>query len=218
MDLGNRRGRERNLVERGEDGLDRLTELRLDDGPHRCERLRRHLVPQRLELGDELFGEEALAPGDDLTELHVRGAESLEGALEPTGDARARLLAPPFRDVPPRQREANRAGHPQEPANRWDARRRGEPGHLGARAGPHAVEPPAPLQRFGIDDPRRLGAERADREVCGACTGRGRFRGSDAFHATGASVRWVAPASALRARSRLRSAYPNRRQPQPLRP
>ena len=77
--LGDRRGRDGRLVEPLEQLLERAAEVDLDDGPHVGERLGRHLVAQELELGDQLVGEEALAPGDDLAELHVARAEPLEG-------------------------------------------------------------------------------------------------------------------------------------------
>ena len=59
--LGDGRGGERGRLELGEDGLERTTELVLDDRADRLERLGRHLVAALPELDDELGGEEALA-------------------------------------------------------------------------------------------------------------------------------------------------------------
>ena len=87
--LGDRRRRDRGLVEPLEQLLERAAEVDLDDRAHVGERLGRHLVAQELELGDQLVGEQALATGDDLAELHVARAEPLERRAQPPGDAGA---------------------------------------------------------------------------------------------------------------------------------
>jgi len=83
VDLGDRRRRDGFPVETGEDLLERATEVRLDDGPDRRERLGRDLVAELLELRHQLVGEQALERRDDLTELDVRGAEPLERLPQP---------------------------------------------------------------------------------------------------------------------------------------
>ena len=85
--LRDRGRRDRHLVERREELLERAAEVDLDDGAHVGERLGRHLVAEQLELGDQLVGEQALAAGDDLAELHVARAEALE---RPAGAGRSR--------------------------------------------------------------------------------------------------------------------------------
>ncbi len=50
--VSDRRGRERGAVDGCEDVVDRPSEIGLDHGPDRVERLRRHPVAQEAELGD----------------------------------------------------------------------------------------------------------------------------------------------------------------------
>ena len=89
VDLGDRRRRDRGLVEPLEELLERAAEVDLDHRAHVGEGLGRHLVAQELELGDQLVGEQALATGDDLAELHVARAQPLERGAQPPGDAGA---------------------------------------------------------------------------------------------------------------------------------
>jgi hypothetical protein len=75
--LRDRRGREALLVETREHRLERLTQVFLDDGAHRRERLGGR-VRAGPELVHDLVGEETAAGRDDLAELDVGRAEPLE--------------------------------------------------------------------------------------------------------------------------------------------
>ena len=108
MHLCDRRRRQRDHVEAGEHRLEGLAEVLLDHPPHVLERLGRHLVPQQLELVDELLGEQTLAAGDDLTELDVRGAETLERLAQAPRDPGPRRRGAALADVPEPQRQADR--------------------------------------------------------------------------------------------------------------
>jgi hypothetical protein len=75
--LGDRRRRQRGLVDPLEHLVQWTPEVLLDRGPHGVERLRLDLVAALLELRDQLIGEQALAGGDDLAELDVARSERL---------------------------------------------------------------------------------------------------------------------------------------------
>src|SRR5581483_2861019 len=90
VDLRDRRRRDRGLVEAREDFVEGSPEVLLDDAPHDVERLGAHLVATEPELGDELFGKDALARREDLPELDVGRPEVLEGAPEATAEPGAR--------------------------------------------------------------------------------------------------------------------------------
>jgi hypothetical protein len=76
--LGDRRRRDRRLVERRECPIEGTAQVFLDDAPHDRERLRRDLVAAALELVDQLGREQPLPGRHDLPELDVRRTESLE--------------------------------------------------------------------------------------------------------------------------------------------
>ncbi len=80
MDLGNGRGSQGHLVERGEDIFEWHAEIGLDHGADGLERLGWNLIPAQFELPDELGREQAFTAGDDLTKLDVRRAEMFDGA------------------------------------------------------------------------------------------------------------------------------------------
>ena len=108
--LGDRRRRDRGLVEPLEQLLERTAEVDLDHRAHVGEGLGRHLVAQELELGDQLVGEQALATGDDLAELHVARAQPLERACGAAGRCRRVTTAAATRtaSTPPARRRSRR--------------------------------------------------------------------------------------------------------------
>ena len=165
MHLGDRRGRDRLLVELGEQLLDRTAELDLDDGTHILERLGRDLVAEQLELVDELVGEEALAAGDDLAELHVARPETVEGVPQATRDAAARLRSAVLEHEPACEGTADHRHRAREAAERRQSTRCEETRHLLPRPPAEPVDLPAPRKVVGVDHPRSAVAERAELEV-----------------------------------------------------
>ena len=159
MHLGDRRGRERLLVELGEQLLDRTAELDLDDGTHVVEELRRDLVAEQLELVDELVGEEALDGRDDLAELHVAGPETSKASASDgcppgataVGGTRTRTSLRGHRRSPSPSREA---------AERRQSTRCEETWHLLPRPPAEPVDLPTPRKVVGVDHhgPRSLNA------------------------------------------------------------
>ena len=79
MYLGDRRRRQRGLVDPLEHLVQRTPEILLDRRPHRLERFGLHLVAALLELRDQLAGEQPFAGGDDLAELDVARSERFGG-------------------------------------------------------------------------------------------------------------------------------------------
>ena len=90
--LRDRRRGECGLVEELEHVVEARAEVLLDGAPNHVEGLGGNLVPALLELLDELGREQALARGDDLTQLDVRRAERLGGATQPERDVGAARL------------------------------------------------------------------------------------------------------------------------------
>ncbi len=165
--LGDRGRGDRRLVERLEQLLERTAEVDLHHCPHVGERLGRHLIAQQLELVDQLVGEEALAAGDDLAELHVARTEPFEGQPQPTGDPGTRRRPAPLEDQPPAERVPDLDQGAAEPAEGREPARREEPGHLAARAAPDAFDVPLPRDGVEIEHPRAAVAERAPHGVGG---------------------------------------------------
>ena len=134
--LRDRRRRDRRALERREHVVEGAAELELDDAAHVVERLGRHAVAEQLELGDELFGEQALAARDDLAELDVGGPEVPEREPQPARQVAAgvrRSLAPGA-DGPQRERAADA---PDDPGQRGRAVAAGRsPSSAGTRPGP----------------------------------------------------------------------------------
>ena len=83
--LGDRRRRQRLVVDGGEHLVERPAQVLLDDPAHDRPRLGRHLVAAVLALAHQLLGEQALARRDDLGELDVGGPEVLGGDAQPAG-------------------------------------------------------------------------------------------------------------------------------------
>ena len=100
------RSTQRNVVQRA-------AEVLLDHLAHDVKRLGRHLVAAQLELVHELGGEDALARGDDLPQLDVRGPQAFRGHPEPAGDAGPadlRRAGSPLAQRPQRQGGAQSGG------------------------------------------------------------------------------------------------------------
>src|SRR6478735_710231 len=85
MDLRDRRRGQRLAIEGREHARQGTAQVRLDDLAHDGEPLGWDLVAAALELVHQLVGEQALAGGDDLAELDVRGPEALGGDAHPAG-------------------------------------------------------------------------------------------------------------------------------------
>ena len=135
----------------------------------------RHLVAQQLELVDQLVGEEALAAGDDLAELHVARTEPFEREPQATGDARhATTAGATRRRSQPAERAADLDQGAAEPAEGREPARREEPGHLAAGAAPDAVDVPLPRDGVEIEHPRPVVAERARTRCRGTAARRGK--------------------------------------------
>ena len=100
--LRDRRRRDRLLVERREDLVERPPSSSSTTARTSANGSGGTWSRQELELGDELVGEEALAAGDDLAELHVGRAEPLERPPQAPGDAGARARPAPSQDEPRR--------------------------------------------------------------------------------------------------------------------
>ena len=172
VDLGDRRGGERargrSTANTSSSGRPSSASMTARTSDHV---LGRHLVAALLALVDQLLGEEALARRDDLGELDVGRAEVLGGDAQAAGEVGLGLAAAlPAGAERPRGRW---------PGPRWrttvntrvpDGKRRGgdQLGHL-SRGSPSGRRRPVARHGHGrrVDDPRRVVAERADREVGG---------------------------------------------------
>ena len=93
MHLADRRGRERLLVELGEQPLDRLAELRADRALDVRERERAHVVLEPAQLGDDVGRNDVGPRREQLPELHERRPELVEHLAQMPPARRARLVA-----------------------------------------------------------------------------------------------------------------------------
>src|SRR5207302_10735211 len=79
VDLRDRRRRQRLALERTEHGFEGPQQILFDHAADDVERLWRHLIAALAEFDDERLGEDALARGDDLSELDVRRTQTVGG-------------------------------------------------------------------------------------------------------------------------------------------
>jgi hypothetical protein len=167
VDLGDRRGRQRLLVEAVEHLPQGPAEVLLHHLADRLPRLGWHLVTALLELGDQRLGEDALTGGDDLAELDVGRAEPLRRMPQPTRQVGDRLVAPvaPLARGPEGHSHSEVAGGRGHPRARRQLPRRHQPGHLGPHRRPDVVEPGQPGQPVELDLPRTVVRERPQLEI-----------------------------------------------------
>ena len=117
--LRDRRGRERHPVELGEHRFERAAQVFLDHLRARRRRSRRAPGRGKLELAHELFGEQALAGGDDLAELDVGRAEVARRRCAGGGRCRPRdvvLALAPLEERPATDGAAEARASPERPA------------------------------------------------------------------------------------------------------
>ncbi len=95
MNLGDRRGSDRRVVEGGEQGGERLTELGLDDGACVGSRERRQPILQLRQIGGELLAEQIGARREQLAELDEARTECVQrrGEAQPRASRHARRVA-----------------------------------------------------------------------------------------------------------------------------
>ena len=168
------RGRgERFAFERREHGIERGAQLGLDDCLHVVERLGRHLVPQLLELADQLLGEQPFTAADDLAELDVGGTESFGRHPKPSGQITLRIAATASSPVqhPPDDGDADVAEHGEHTRPRRQQSRRDEFGEPFAHSPAHGRDLVPPAHLLGTDDPGAFVAERADGQIVGRVLG-----------------------------------------------
>jgi hypothetical protein len=133
VDLGDRRRRQRRVVERTEDPLGREAQLLLDQAADGRRIERPNLVEHLEARVGEGSGEEAGRRSDQLSELHERGAELVETFHDTLGGGGGeRAAAPPHH--PGRHRSQDRRGHDE----------------AGEQHPPQLVEP-EPVERRGVD-------------------------------------------------------------------
>ena len=107
VDLGDRGGGNRDIVEAREDLIDRPLPLGFENGPRLLDRKGRNLILELAELLDERAGNEVGPNGEDLPELDERGAQLLEREPDPLGEGGPFLGEGTVRSFPP--------SHPEEP-------------------------------------------------------------------------------------------------------
>ncbi len=155
VDLGDRGGGDGCLVELAELLLERHAEVGFDDAADHGKRLGGNPVTKKPELGHELFGEEAFARGDDLSQLDVGGPEAFEGTAQPSRQPGPRhvLATAAVTDVPTGQRRAQDGTDPHHPGPRGEPALPGETGSLGPCPLAQAVDPRVPRQTVEVEDP-----------------------------------------------------------------
>ena len=89
VDLPDRRGRDRRLLEVEVELLERELELFLDDSAGLLERERRHRVLERLQLEDDVRRDDVGARREELAELDEGRAELVEHLAQPLAARRA---------------------------------------------------------------------------------------------------------------------------------
>jgi hypothetical protein len=178
------RGGERLAVELGEGVLERPAQLFLEHGADDLVRFGRHAVAALLELVDELVREDALAGGDDLSELDVGRAERLGRFAQParqSGTRDAGIAATAFTHGPQGQCAADLAHHAHR-SPPGQAPRRDELGHLALRNRPNSSQRLAPHEMVGVEHPGRVVAERAVDQIGRGVFGEGRGSGRQRWH------------------------------------
>ena len=131
-----------------------------------------HLVPQQLELGDQLLGENARSGRQDLSELDVgRPSRSKASRSRLDRPRRGQLRAAhpaglaPLEHIPAADGQAEDAADSEDPPPGRDPAAPEQLGNLGGGGGPQHGRARPPDQPLGVDQPRRGVAEGPDSQV-----------------------------------------------------
>ena len=124
-----------------------------------------HPVPEQAELGHQLFGEHALAGGEDLAELDVGGPERLEGGAESAGTSPSGI-GPSRAPGGPTCRAPIRGARPPQGPPAWrEPPPPDQPGCLGCDLGAKRVDARPPGHAIRVDQPGSDLRECADVQV-----------------------------------------------------